>query len=104
MSYSNPVRQSLFTFRDCAGGGRHKAKAAVESMQLIFPGVVRGRKGRGEGGEEGGKLGEERKEREEGKQREGGERRGEKREGRRGKRVREEMEEGGRMGAASRYQ
>ena len=35
VSYSNPVRQSLF-----ASGGRHKAKAAVESMRLIFPGVV----------------------------------------------------------------
>ena len=40
VSYSNPVRQSLFTFHDCASGGRHKAKAAVESMRLIFPGVV----------------------------------------------------------------
>ena len=40
VSYSNPVRQSLFTFHDCANGGRHKAQAAVESMKLIFPGVV----------------------------------------------------------------
>lgn len=40
MSYSNPVRQSLFTFHDCSNGGKHKARAAVESMQLIFPGVV----------------------------------------------------------------
>ena len=40
VSYSNPVRQSLFTFHDCAGGGKHKAEAAVESMKLIFPAVV----------------------------------------------------------------
>ncbi|CAI8052381.1 Ubiquitin-like modifier-activating enzyme ATG7, partial [Geodia barretti] len=39
VSYSNPVRQSLFTFHDCSSGGKHKAKAAVESMRLIFPGV-----------------------------------------------------------------
>lgn len=39
VSYSNPVRQSLFTFHDCSNGGKHKARAAVESMQLIFPGV-----------------------------------------------------------------
>ena len=45
VSYSNPVRQSLFTFNDCTSGGKHKAKAAVESMRLIFPGVV----GRGGG-------------------------------------------------------
>ena len=50
MSYSNPVRQSLFTFHDCANGGKHKAVAAVEAMKLIFPGVVREReRGEGEG-------------------------------------------------------
>ena len=62
VSYSNPVRQSLFTFHDCASGGKHKAKAAVESMKLIFPGVVsrergerrRERKGKGGGGGGGG--------------------------------------------------
>ena len=42
VSYSNPVRQSLFTFQDCSNGGKHKAKAAAESMRLIFPGVVGG--------------------------------------------------------------
>lgn len=40
MSYSNPVRQSLFTFQDCVNGGRPKAQAAAESLKLIFPGVV----------------------------------------------------------------
>ncbi|XP_064398702.1 ubiquitin-like modifier-activating enzyme ATG7 [Halichondria panicea] len=39
VSYSNPVRQSLFTFEDCVGGGRKKALAAAESLRLIFPGV-----------------------------------------------------------------
>ncbi len=41
VSYSNPVRQSLFVFQDCVNGGRHKAEAAAESLKLIFPGVVR---------------------------------------------------------------
>ena len=41
VSYSNPVRQSLFTFKDCANGGRPKALAAVETLKLIYPGVVR---------------------------------------------------------------
>lgn len=39
VSFSNPVRQTLFTFQDCVGGGRHKAMAAAESLKLIFPGV-----------------------------------------------------------------
>ena len=40
VSYSNPVRQSLFQFQDCINGGKHKAIAAAESLRLIFPGVV----------------------------------------------------------------
>lgn len=40
VSYSNPVRQSLFTFKDCQDGGRHKAEAAAERLSEIFPGVT----------------------------------------------------------------
>merc|ERR1719348_1991743 len=40
VSYSNPVRQSLFTFKDCLNGGRPKAEAAPERLSEIFPGVV----------------------------------------------------------------
>lgn len=42
VSYSNPVRQSLFTFDDCFsdnGQGAKKAVRASESLQQIFPGV-----------------------------------------------------------------
>jgi len=39
VSYSNPVRQSLFTFADCQDGGRFKAEAAAERLKEIFPGV-----------------------------------------------------------------
>lgn len=39
VSYSNPVRQSLFTFQDCLNGGRRKAEAASEALLSIFPGV-----------------------------------------------------------------
>ena len=42
VSYSNPVRQSLFEFRDCfghGGGGKPKAEAAAEALKRIFPGV-----------------------------------------------------------------
>lgn len=42
VSYSNPVRQTLFHFEDCLNGGKHKAHAAAESLKRIFPGVVRG--------------------------------------------------------------
>lgn len=41
VSYSNPVRQSLFQFEDCVKGGKPKAEAAAEAMKKIFPGVVR---------------------------------------------------------------
>ncbi|GAM17552.1 hypothetical protein SAMD00019534_007270, partial [Acytostelium subglobosum LB1] len=38
VSYSNPVRQTLFTFNDCiAPKGKDKALAAAESLKLIFP-------------------------------------------------------------------
>lgn len=40
VSYSNPVRQSLFVFEDCMQGGKPKAEAAAESLRKIFPGVV----------------------------------------------------------------
>ncbi|XP_076469182.1 ubiquitin-like modifier-activating enzyme ATG7 [Babylonia areolata] len=40
VSYSNPVRQSLFTFDDCLDGGKPKAQAAAEALKKIFPGVV----------------------------------------------------------------
>ena len=40
VSYSNPVRQSLFTFEDCLNGGRDKATAASEAMKKIFPAVT----------------------------------------------------------------
>eukprot|EP01135_Chromosphaera_perkinsii_P002803 Nk52_evm12s227 gene=Nk52_evmTU12s227 len=44
VSYSNPVRQSLFEFDDCmggeGGGGKAKAVAAAESLKRIFPGVT----------------------------------------------------------------
>lgn len=37
VSYSNPVRQNLFTFNDCQNGGRYKAVAAAEALLQIFP-------------------------------------------------------------------
>jgi ubiquitin-like modifier-activating enzyme ATG7 len=39
VSFSNPVRQSLFTFEDCLGGGRPKAAAAAAALRAIAPGV-----------------------------------------------------------------
>lgn len=39
VSYSNPVRQSLFTFEQCLGGGQPKAQAAANSLKSIFPGM-----------------------------------------------------------------
>ncbi|XP_052124919.1 ubiquitin-like modifier-activating enzyme ATG7 [Frankliniella occidentalis] len=39
VSYSNPVRQSLFTFEDCLKGGQPKAEAAAKALKLIYPGV-----------------------------------------------------------------
>lgn len=42
ISYSNPVRQPLYTFKDCFGDngqGEFKATRAAEAMKEIFPGV-----------------------------------------------------------------
>nr|CAB3224228.1 ubiquitin-like modifier-activating enzyme ATG7 [Phallusia mammillata] len=40
VSFSNPVRQSLFEFSDCSpSGGKPKALAAAEKLKLIYPGV-----------------------------------------------------------------
>jgi ubiquitin-like modifier-activating enzyme ATG7 len=39
VSFSNPVRQSLYVFEDCRHGGRPKATAAAEALQKIFPDV-----------------------------------------------------------------
>ena len=39
VSYSNPVRQSLFTFEDSLDGGKPKAEAAAENLKKIFPEV-----------------------------------------------------------------
>ena len=39
VSYSNPVRQSLFNFEDCLEGGKPKAETASETLKKIFPGV-----------------------------------------------------------------
>ncbi|XP_004068696.1 ubiquitin-like modifier-activating enzyme ATG7 [Oryzias latipes] len=39
ISYSNPVRQPLYEFEDCLGGGKSKATAAAERLSKIFPGV-----------------------------------------------------------------
>lgn len=39
VSYSNPVRQPLFDFEDCLGGGAKKAIRASEALKKIYPGV-----------------------------------------------------------------
>ncbi|GFO42753.1 ubiquitin-like modifier-activating enzyme atg7 [Plakobranchus ocellatus] len=39
VSYSNPVRQSLFAFEHCLEGGQPKAQAAAASLKMIFPGM-----------------------------------------------------------------
>ena len=39
VSYSNPVRQSLYTFTDCKDGGVKKAESAAHTLKSIFPGV-----------------------------------------------------------------
>ncbi|CAL8355647.1 unnamed protein product [Gadus morhua 'NCC'] len=39
ISYSNPVRQPLYEFEDCLGGGKSKATAAADRLTKIFPGV-----------------------------------------------------------------
>ncbi|KAH9507472.1 Autophagy protein 7 [Bulinus truncatus] len=39
VSFSNPVRQTLFTFEHCLQGGKPKAQAASETLKSIFPGM-----------------------------------------------------------------
>ncbi|KAK3724957.1 hypothetical protein QZH41_017166 [Actinostola sp. cb2023] len=39
ISYSNPVRQTLFEFEDCKGSGQPKAETAAKALHKIFPGV-----------------------------------------------------------------
>lgn len=39
VSYSNPVRQSLYLHADCQHGGKPKAAAAAEMLRCIFPAV-----------------------------------------------------------------
>ncbi|KAJ6260639.1 hypothetical protein Dda_4866 [Drechslerella dactyloides] len=39
VSYSNPVRQPLFTFEDCQNGGKPKAARAAEALREIYPNV-----------------------------------------------------------------
>ncbi len=34
------VRQSLYNFEDCLGGGKPKAQAAADALRCIFPGVT----------------------------------------------------------------
>ncbi|XP_032783389.1 ubiquitin-like modifier-activating enzyme ATG7 [Daphnia magna] len=40
VSYSNPVRQSLYTFKDCLNGGQPKAESAANCLREIFPGMI----------------------------------------------------------------
>jgi ubiquitin-like modifier-activating enzyme ATG7 len=40
VSYSNPVRQSLYEYEDCLEGGQMKAEAAARKLAKIFPSVV----------------------------------------------------------------
>ena len=39
VSFSNPVRQPLFNFNDCLGGGAKKAFRAAQALKEIYPGV-----------------------------------------------------------------
>lgn len=39
VSFSNPVRQPLFTYDDCLNGGAKKAPKAAEALKQIYPGV-----------------------------------------------------------------
>lgn len=40
VSFSNPVRQPLFDFKDCLSGGAKKAHRAAEALKEIYPGVT----------------------------------------------------------------
>jgi ubiquitin-like modifier-activating enzyme ATG7 len=40
VSFSNPARQSLYTFEDCLSGSTLKVDAAAAAMAKIDPGVV----------------------------------------------------------------
>jgi ubiquitin-like modifier-activating enzyme ATG7 len=40
VSFSNPVRQSLFQYKDSLNGGAKKATRAAEALKEIYPGVV----------------------------------------------------------------
>lgn len=37
VSFSNPVRQSLYEFEDCLEGGKPKASTAANHLQKIYP-------------------------------------------------------------------
>lgn len=39
VSFSNPVRQPLFDFKDCLQGGAKKAERAAAALEEIYPGV-----------------------------------------------------------------
>jgi ubiquitin-like modifier-activating enzyme ATG7 len=39
VSFSNPVRQPLFSFNDCLKGGAPKAETAAQALKSIYPGV-----------------------------------------------------------------
>ncbi|KAH7376387.1 ubiquitin-like modifier-activating enzyme atg-7 [Plectosphaerella cucumerina] len=39
VSYSNPARQSLFTHKDCEGGGSPKAPTAAAALKAIWPSI-----------------------------------------------------------------
>ncbi|KKF96105.1 Ubiquitin-like modifier-activating enzyme ATG7 [Ceratocystis platani] len=40
VSFSNPVRQPLFVFKDCLDGGAPKAPTAASALMEIYPGVT----------------------------------------------------------------
>jgi len=37
VSYSNPVRQTLYDFEDTINGGKPKAETAAKKLKLILP-------------------------------------------------------------------
>lgn len=39
VSFSNPVRQPLYNFKDCLEGGARKAPRAAEALAEVYPGV-----------------------------------------------------------------